>query len=600
MTKMWKMMLIVCCIALMIVSTSTMAVLAGELEEELIESEAVDPDHIMDLEDSLDEESLSLCEHVAEQYDENETIVGASAGNKVTATLNFGVVVLNSDDGTLSRQWISKAGFDKNEIKSIRVGSGTVHLPADSSFMFAGCNNLEKADLRNFETSNVTDMESMFAGCSNLKELDLSSFDTSNVTNMGGLFAGCSSLTELDVSMFDTSKVTQISNMFQECSGLKELNFNNFDTSHVTHMMYTFYECSGLEELDFSNFSTSQVKSMNSMFEGCTNLKNLIGIEDFDVTRVSEMNYMFKDCKSITKLDLDNFQPSALIGLKGMFENCSSLIDLHLSNLDMSKIVDNNYDDAFKGCSALYNIWTPQNNKRYIRLPTVFYDELKKEYRNLPYDSESILLTRDYFSTKREEHNSYQNDENDFYTSEEIAAHKSTYQTSEEFRLRLTAGLNPVEKQRIIDRINGEFNGACLGANASMVLKNLGKIIIAKDSYYDLGKPKENNRLRDIINYYQIYQFRDDFIADYKTIRGLGHLNGNLPKAEVGNLQEFLTNFIAEAQRSQNERKPFIFNYDYRFHLWENAQGHSVIVCGFDQEDYDSDDNLEYKIKFMI
>ena len=34
MTKMWKMMLIVCCIALMIVSTSTMAVLAGELVKE--------------------------------------------------------------------------------------------------------------------------------------------------------------------------------------------------------------------------------------------------------------------------------------------------------------------------------------------------------------------------------------------------------------------------------------------------------------------------------------------------------------------------------------------------------------------------------------
>lgn len=420
MKKKWIKVLAGISSAVLLVTMPGMSTLAGALEEELIESEAEDPNNREDLEESLDVEFEGVYEGIDEQDYENEEVVGASVGDKVTATLNNGVVVFYSADGTLSRQWISRAGFDKNDIKSIRVESGTVHLPADSSWMFAGCSNLENFNLKHFETSTVTRMDSMFSGCSSLKILDLGTFNTSNVTDMDGLFCGCSALPFLDVSMFDTSNVKDMSNMFGGCSSLKELDVKNFDTSNVTHMVGMFASCSGLEELDLCNFNTAQVKSMITMFEGCTNLKKLfIDNDKFDVTNVSEMNYMFKDCSSLTELDLNNFAPSALIGVKGMFENCSSLINLHLSNIDMSKIVDNNYDDAFKGCSALCNIWTPKNIKKSIKLPAVFNDELKKEYHYLPYNSESMLITRDYFSLVRGDHNQYLNEMTDFYTNDE-------------------------------------------------------------------------------------------------------------------------------------------------------------------------------------
>ena len=42
-------------------------------------------------------------------------------------------------------------------------------------------------------------MSSMFDGCESLQKLDVSNFDTSNVTDMYGMFYNCSSLQELDV-----------------------------------------------------------------------------------------------------------------------------------------------------------------------------------------------------------------------------------------------------------------------------------------------------------------------------------------------------------------------------------------------------------------
>ena len=60
---------------------------------------------------------------------ESEELVGApvTVGTNVKATFNSstGEVVLTSNNGTLSRDWINKGGFDRYKIKSIKVASGT-------------------------------------------------------------------------------------------------------------------------------------------------------------------------------------------------------------------------------------------------------------------------------------------------------------------------------------------------------------------------------------------------------------------------------------------------------------------------------------------
>ena len=77
---------------------------------------------------------------------------------------------------------------------------------------------IEKLDLSNFNTDNVTNMCEMFCECSSLKELDLSNFKTNKVTNMNNMFDGCSSLKELNISKFNTDNLIEYDKMFDKCS----------------------------------------------------------------------------------------------------------------------------------------------------------------------------------------------------------------------------------------------------------------------------------------------------------------------------------------------------------------------------------------------
>ncbi|EAF9641637.1 BspA family leucine-rich repeat surface protein [Listeria monocytogenes] len=101
-------------------------------------------------------------------------------------------------------------------------------------------------DLSNFDTSNVTSMDSMFYA-NYAASIDVSNWDTSQVTNMFCMFAE-SAATSLDVSSFDTSNVTSMGFMF-ESSAVTSLNLSNFDTSKVTDMRNLFVGASQLQNL---------------------------------------------------------------------------------------------------------------------------------------------------------------------------------------------------------------------------------------------------------------------------------------------------------------------------------------------------------------
>ena len=47
-------------------------------------------------------------------------------------------------------------------------------------------------------------MGSMFDGCQSLQKINVSNFDTSNVSDMSYMFSSCKSLTSIDVSHFNT------------------------------------------------------------------------------------------------------------------------------------------------------------------------------------------------------------------------------------------------------------------------------------------------------------------------------------------------------------------------------------------------------------
>ena len=97
--------------------------------------------------------------------------------------------------------------------------------------------------------------ENMFRNLSNIKYINLKNFDSSQVKNMDFMFYGCSSLISLDLSNFDTSSVTSMFRMFQDC-GFEWLNLSHINTSKVENME-SMFEASNIISLDLSNFNNS-------------------------------------------------------------------------------------------------------------------------------------------------------------------------------------------------------------------------------------------------------------------------------------------------------------------------------------------------------
>ena len=308
----------------------------------------------------------------------------------------------------------------------------TIYAPVDSSRLFnltqadsSTFSSLASIEFSNFDTTNVTNMQSMFSGCSDLTSLNVSNFNTLKVTNMANMFGNCSSLIILDLTNFVTSNVTAMHSMFNGCSSLKSLNVSGFNTSKVEIMNYMFYRCSSLTSLDVSSFDTSNVTVMWGIFSGCSGLTSL-DVSNFDTSNVTDMDNMFSDCGALISLNLSNFVTSNVKDMAAMFYGCSGLTSLDISNFDTSNVTDmysmfygcsgltsldvSNFDMAkvtvtdhmLYDCSSLKTIQTPMNVKVAIDLPgSNFYktSNLATSYSQIPVGNASITLKRGYTLT---------------------------------------------------------------------------------------------------------------------------------------------------------------------------------------------------------
>jgi surface protein len=114
----------------------------------------------------------------------------------------------------------------------------------------------------------------MFSYCYALKNLNLRNFDTSNVTDMQSMFCECKSLTSLDLSSFHTGKVTLMSRMFYNCINLETANLVSFNTSNVLYTHYMFYNCEKLKEINMSLY-LDKCKSIEYMFFNCNCIREI-------------------------------------------------------------------------------------------------------------------------------------------------------------------------------------------------------------------------------------------------------------------------------------------------------------------------------------
>ena len=248
---------------------------------------------------------------------------------------------------------LEKAGKERSDITAVVAETGA-KFPVNSSYVFDSFTNATTIDLKNADTSSVTDMHGMFFGCTSLTDLDISGFDTSNVTIAYDMFFNCSSLTTIDLSSFDTSKIKDMGGMFSRCSSLSSIDLSGFVTTGVTGSLSSmFSNCSSLTTLDLSSFDTSNVTSIHSMFDNCSSLTSL-DLSGFDTSSLISADHLFAGCSSLTSVDLTGFDTSKIGFMSGMFYGCSSLTELDLSDFDTGTVT--NTERMFYNCSSLKTI----------------------------------------------------------------------------------------------------------------------------------------------------------------------------------------------------------------------------------------------------
>ena len=298
--------------------------------------------------------------------------------------------------------------------------------------MFYHCINLKSLDFINFDTSNVTNMNSMFEGCNNLNRLINIKFDISKVTSMVKTFGDLQSLESLDLtnlkssnnsinmnSMFCNSnklnklifpetsiKSNNMKCMFCKCEMLKNLDLTNFDTSLVTDMNKMFYYCIRLVSINITSFKTSSVKNMAGMFKCCHSLTS-IDLSNFDVYQVTTFYNMFEHCKRLNYINIYNFKSSLIyLDYKNMFyrtvrdvKYCLKENNLEVDNHDegncsvhcykydeLNYFVINNYTNCYEKC-LYYFYFDTKTNKYYC---TNRY-ECPEEYNKLDTDNKQCI-----------------------------------------------------------------------------------------------------------------------------------------------------------------------------------------------------------------
>lgn len=239
-----------------------------------------------------------------------------------------------------------------------------------NSFLSVDANISSLDPLKDWDVSSVNDFAWMLSGEMSITNLEsLSEWDTSSATTMEGMFCEQHNLTSLTgLEKWDVSNVTNMSAMFDEASDyLTNLDpLEKWKTSNVTDMSWMFYselgfDYEGSKNYGFSNvnglkdWDVSSVETMRGMFWGMNNLSDLSGLSDWETTSLVDAAQMF-EMNSFTNVDaLAGWDMSHVTNIKFTFYYVETLQNVDgLSGWDVSNVED--MGGVFIGCTGLTDI----------------------------------------------------------------------------------------------------------------------------------------------------------------------------------------------------------------------------------------------------
>ena len=306
-------------------------------------------------------------------YDQvQKTIFWWSNADTVYANEDSNLMLANINDNATLMQLIDMRGINTSRVKNMHhmfwTKDGlTKHINLDEfdtsnvedmGYMFStpyennSTTAIDPIDFSRFDTRNVKIMPGMFAG-SHLPSIDIRNFNTSNVTNMEHLFNGLKKVTDLDLSGLDVKRVNNIGSLFARNPGLISLNLSNWQLDSVHDMSYMFTQLYDLKTLNLTGFTTKNVVDMNHMFNGCQHLTSL-DLSSFDTSQVTDMNNMFRDNLALKNLNLSSFNTSNVTNMKEMFRHDGVIYPLDVSTFDTRRVT--NMDNMF-----YWTLMSPEN-----------------------------------------------------------------------------------------------------------------------------------------------------------------------------------------------------------------------------------------------
>ena len=288
------------------------------------------------------------------------TIFWWSAADTVYANEDSSLMLANLNDNATLVQLIDTRGIDTSRVKNMHhmfwTKDGLVkHINLDEldtsnvedmGYMFSTPyeNNLttqiDPVDFSRFNTGRLKNMTGMFAG-SHLPSIDIRNFRTSNVTNMEHLFNGLKNVTDLNLSGLNVREVNNIGSLFARNPGLISLNLSGWQLDSVHDMSYMFNQLHALNTLNLTGFTTKNVVNMNHMFNECHNLTTL-DLSSFDTRNVTDMNNMFRDNFALKNLNLSSFNTSNVTNMAEMFRHSGVIYPLDVSSFDTRKVTNMN------------------------------------------------------------------------------------------------------------------------------------------------------------------------------------------------------------------------------------------------------------------
>ena len=189
---------------------------------------------------------------------------------------------------------IGVSAFTNTNLSSVT----TSVLTKIESYAFAGCSNLESANIKSDNEIGKWGTN-IFNGCTNLSAVTISAISSSNITVSADTFSGC---TNLRICNLASGVKTIGNNTFRGKTNLTSCRIGN-DVTSIGE--YAFQQCSGLTSITVPD----NVTTINySAFGFCSGLTSItIGS---DVTSIGE--YAFYYCTSLSSITINAIEAPSL------------------------------------------------------------------------------------------------------------------------------------------------------------------------------------------------------------------------------------------------------------------------------------------------